>query len=94
MSILHHTLITLLATTNLTLTDCTLNPQQLTPQPKLTNSLTPMDQNQPIIMHVIDGRPSPMLGTRDDLYPETNSKITQSSKPSSTTHYKPNSNYT
>ena len=68
---LHRALIALLAATSLTLAGCALSPQQLTPQPKLTSSLTPVGQGQPVVVRVVDGRSSPVLGTRGGLYPET-----------------------
>src|SRR5690606_31830361 len=73
MSMLHRALIALLAATSLTLAGCALSPQQLTPQPKLTSSLTPVGQGQPVVVRVVDGRSSPVLGTRGGLYPETSS---------------------
>ena len=67
---LHRALFVLLAA-SLTLSGCALSPQQLNPQPKLTSSLTPVGQGQPVMVRVVDGRTSPNLGTRGGLYPET-----------------------
>ena len=52
---LHRALIALLAAASLTLAGCALSPQQLTPQPKLTSSLTPVGQGQPVVVRVVDG---------------------------------------
>lgn len=61
----------LLAFTSLILVGCALSPQQLSPQPKLIGSFTAVGQGQPVVVRVVDGRPSPVLGTRGGLYPET-----------------------
>ena len=61
----------LIAVTSLTLAGCAHSPQQLSPQPKLTAQLAPVGQGQPVVVRVVDGRPSPTLGTRGGLYPET-----------------------
>src|SRR6218665_2200776 len=71
MSMLHRLLFGLIAVTSLTLVGCAHSPQQLSPQPKLTSTLTPVGQGQPVVVRVVDGRPSPVLGTRGGLYPET-----------------------
>lgn len=61
----------LLAATSLVLGGCALSPQQLHPEPKLNASLTAVGQGQPVVVRVVDGRPSPVLGTRGGLYAET-----------------------
>ncbi|TRX75432.1 YajG family lipoprotein [Pseudomonas mangiferae] len=61
----------LLAGIGLALAGCALSPQQLSPQPKLTGPLTPIGQGQPVNVRVVDGRPSPVLGTRGGLYADT-----------------------
>ncbi len=68
---LHRLLLGLIAVTSLTLVGCAHSPQQLSPQPKLTTPLTAVGQGQPVVVRVVDGRPSPTLGTRGGLYPET-----------------------
>ncbi|WP_137819940.1 YajG family lipoprotein [Pseudomonas sp. 2FG] len=68
---LHRLLLGLIAVTSLTLVGCAHSPQQLSPQPKLTTALTAVGQGQPVVVRVVDGRPSPALGTRGGLYPET-----------------------
>lgn len=69
----------LLAVPALTLVGCASSPQQLSPQPKLTEQLAPVGQGQPVQVRVVDGRPSPVLGTRGGLYPETSSVSVQGS---------------
>jgi uncharacterized lipoprotein len=71
MSMLHRLMFGLLAVASLTLVGCALSPQQLSPQPRLIGTLTPVGQGQPVVVRVADGRPSPVLGTRGGLYPET-----------------------
>jgi uncharacterized lipoprotein len=71
-------LLGLLAALSLTLVGCALSPQQLSPQPKLTGSLTPVGQGQPVVVRVADGRPSPVLGTRGGIYAETSAISVQS----------------
>lgn len=61
----------LIAVTTLTLAGCANSPQQLSPQPVLNSQLAPVGQGQPVVVRVVDGRPSPTLGTRGGLYPET-----------------------
>ena len=61
----------LITVTSLTLVGCAHSPQQLSPQPKLNSPLTAVGQGQPVVVRVADGRPSPVLGTRGGLYPET-----------------------
>lgn len=68
---LQRLLIGLIAVTSLTLAGCANSPQQLSPQPKLTTQLAPVGHGQPVVVKVVDGRPSPTLGTRGGLYPET-----------------------
>ncbi|WP_137888785.1 YajG family lipoprotein [Pseudomonas sp. 2FE] len=68
---LHRLLLGLIAVTSLTLVGCAHSPQQLSPQPQLTTPLTAVGQGQPVVVRVVDGRPSPLLGTRGGLYPET-----------------------
>lgn len=66
-----HLLFGLLAVFGVTLVGCAHSPQNLQPQPKLTARLAPVGQGQPVVVRVVDGRPSPVLGTRGGLYPET-----------------------
>ncbi|MBV2134430.1 YajG family lipoprotein [Pseudomonas sp. MAP12] len=61
----------LIAAASLTLVGCAHSPQQLTVQPMVTAQLAPVGQGQPVVVRVVDGRPSPVLGTRGGLYPET-----------------------
>jgi len=61
----------LITVTSLTLVGCAHSPQQLSPQPKLTSQLAAVGRGQPVVVRVVDGRPSPTLGTRGGLYPET-----------------------
>lgn len=68
---LHRLLLGLIAVTGLTLVGCAHSPQQLSPQPKLNAPLVAVGQGQPVVVRVVDGRPSPLLGTRGGLYPET-----------------------
>lgn len=64
-------LLGLLAAASLTLVGCAHSPQQLSLQPMVTAQLAPVGQGQPVVVRVVDGRPSPVLGTRGGLYPET-----------------------
>ncbi|MCF7203808.1 YajG family lipoprotein [Pseudomonas oligotrophica] len=64
----------------LTLAGCALSPQQLDPDPKLTGTINPVGQGQPVVVRVVDGRSSPALGTRGGLYPETSSIIVPANK--------------
>jgi uncharacterized lipoprotein len=75
---LHRLLFALLAVGSLTLVGCAHSPQQLSPQPKLTSQLAPVGHGQPVVVRVVDGRPSPTLGTRGGLYPETSAISVQS----------------
>lgn len=68
-----HLLFGLLAIFGVTLVGCAHSPQQLNPRPKLTAELAAVGQGQPVVVRVVDGRPSPVLGTRGGLYPETSS---------------------
>lgn len=61
----------LITVTSLTLVGCANSPQQLTPEPKLTTQLAPVGHGQAVSVRVVDGRPSPTLGSRGGLYPET-----------------------
>ncbi|QDH63398.1 MULTISPECIES: YajG family lipoprotein [Pseudomonas] len=61
----------LITVTSLTLVGCANSPQQLTPEPKITTQLAPVGHGQPVSVRVVDGRPSPTLGSRGGLYPET-----------------------
>lgn len=66
-----HLLFGLVAALGVTLVGCAHSPQQLRPQPKLTSALVAVGQGQPVVVRVVDGRQSPVLGTRGGLYPET-----------------------
>ncbi|MGK9065548.1 YajG family lipoprotein [Stutzerimonas chloritidismutans] len=57
------------------LTGCAHSPQQLDPNPKITESISPVGQGQPVVVRVVDGRASATLGTRGGLYPETSAVI-------------------
>ena len=61
----------LITVTSLTLVGCANSPQQLSPEPKVTSQLAPVGHGQPVSVRVVDGRPSPTLGSRGGLYPET-----------------------
>lgn len=61
----------------LALAGCASSPQMLSPQPKLLEQLAPVAQGQPVVVRVVDGRPSPVLGTRGGLYPETSAVTVQ-----------------
>ena len=61
----------LITVTSLTLVGCANSPQQLSPQPKVTAQLAAVGHGQPVSVRVVDGRPSPTLGSRGGLYPET-----------------------
>lgn len=61
----------LIAAASLGLVGCAHSPQQLTVQPVVTAQLAAVGQGQPVAVKVIDGRSSPVLGTRGGLYPET-----------------------
>ncbi|MES2821338.1 MAG: YajG family lipoprotein [Pseudomonadota bacterium] len=68
---LHRLLLGLIAVISLTLVGCAHSPQQLSPQPTINTPLAAVGQGQPVVVRVVDGRPSPLLGTRGGLYPET-----------------------
>ena len=67
----------LITVAGLTLAGCAHSPQQLNPEPKLTTQLPAVGRGQPVIVRVVDGRPSPTLGTRGGLYPETSAITVQ-----------------
>ena len=68
---LHRLLLGLIAAASLALVGCAHSPQQISPQPKINSPLVAVGQGQPVVVRVVDGRPSPVLGTRGGLYPET-----------------------
>ncbi len=68
---LHRLLFGLITAVSLTLVGCAHSPQQLSPQPRINSPLVAVGQGQPVVVRVADGRPSPVLGTRGGLYPET-----------------------
>ncbi|MCQ4265695.1 MULTISPECIES: YajG family lipoprotein [unclassified Pseudomonas] len=70
----------LAAVIGLALAGCAHSPQQLDPSPKLLGTINPVGQGQPVVVRVVDGRPSPTLGTRGGLYPETSAVIVPSEK--------------
>lgn len=53
------------------LAGCALSPQQLEPQPLVNGPLVAVGQGQPVAVNVVDGRSSPVLGSRGGLYAET-----------------------
>lgn len=61
----------LFAVSALALGGCAHSPQLLDPSPKITGTINPVGQGQPVVVRVVDARPSPTLGTRGGLYPET-----------------------
>ena len=67
----------LITVTSLTLVGCANSPQQLSPEPKLTTQLAAVGHGQQVVVRVVDGRPSPTLGTRGGLYPETSAITVQ-----------------
>ncbi|MDX5373391.1 MAG: YajG family lipoprotein [Pseudomonadaceae bacterium] len=67
----------LLVALGVALVGCAHSPQQLRPQPRMTAQLTPVGQGQPVVVRVVDGRQSPVLGTRGGLYPETSAITVQ-----------------
>ncbi|MBA1277087.1 MULTISPECIES: YajG family lipoprotein [Pseudomonadaceae] len=73
-------LFSLAAASALVLTGCAHSPQQLDPTPKITGTINPVGQGQPVTVRVVDGRPSPTLGTRGGLYPETSAVIVPKEK--------------
>lgn len=70
----------LIAVFALALAGCAHSPQQLDPSPKLNATINPVGQGQPVVVRVVDGRPSPTLGTRGGLYPETSAVSVPSAK--------------
>src|SRR3989344_5113313 len=68
---LHRLLFGLVAVACLTRVGFPHRPQHLSPHPKLNSPLPAFCQGQPVVVRVADGRPSPVLGTRGGLYPET-----------------------
>ena len=68
---LHRLLFGLLAVSSLTLVGCVHSPQQLNPIPVLNTPLTAVGHGQPVQVRLVDGRKSPVLGTRGGMYPET-----------------------
>ncbi|WP_444816493.1 YajG family lipoprotein [Stutzerimonas frequens] len=64
----------------MSLVGCAHSPQQLNPNPKLNGTINPVGQGQPVVVRVVDARPSPTLGTRGGLYPETSAVIVPSAK--------------
>lgn len=73
-------LFSLAAVSVLALAGCAHSPQQLDPTPKITGTINPVGQGQPVSVRVVDGRPSPTLGTRGGLYPETSAVIVPKAK--------------
>ncbi|KJH83384.1 YajG family lipoprotein [Pseudomonas sp. KSR10] len=73
-------LFSLAAASALALAGCAHSPQQLDPTPKLTGTINPVGQGQPVSVRVVDGRPSATLGTRGGLYPETSAVIVPKEK--------------
>lgn len=73
-------LFSLAAVSALALTGCAHSPQQLDPHPKIDGNINPVGQGQPVSVRVVDGRPSPTLGTRGGLYPETSAVIVPKEK--------------
>ncbi|TBU97370.1 YajG family lipoprotein [Stutzerimonas kirkiae] len=69
-----------IAASVLVLAGCAHSPQQLDPQPKLNESIAAVGQGQPVVVRVVDGRPSPNLGTRGGLYPETSAIVVPAAK--------------
>lgn len=73
-------LFSLAAVSALALAGCAHSPQQLDPNPKIDGAINPVGQGQPVSVRVVDGRPSPTLGTRGGLYPETSAVIVPKEK--------------
>ncbi len=71
----------LLAVASLSLVGCAHSPQQLNPQPTLKAQLAPVGHGQPVVVRVVDGRPSQSLGTRGGMYPETSTISAAASRP-------------
>ncbi|HSC85423.1 MAG TPA: YajG family lipoprotein [Pseudomonas sp.] len=70
-------LLGLIAVLGLSLVGCAYSPQQLRPQPRVTAQLAAVGQGQPVVVRVVDGRQSPVLGTRGGIYPETSALSVQ-----------------
>lgn len=68
---LHRLFSSLILLSGLSLAGCGLSPQQLNPQPVIQGAIVAVGQGQPVQVRVVDGRSSPVLGTRGGLYPET-----------------------
>lgn len=68
---LQRLLLGVLTVASLSLVGCAHSPQQLSPQPTLNAQLAAVGHGQPVVVRVVDGRPSQSLGTRGGLYPET-----------------------
>ena len=68
---LHRLFSALIVLSALALAGCGLSPQQLNPEPKFEGAIVAVGQGQPVQVRVVDGRPSPVLGTRGGMYPET-----------------------
>ena len=68
---LHRLFASLILLSGLALSGCGLSPQQLNPNPAFTGAIVAVGQGQPVQVRVVDGRPSPVLGTRGGMYPET-----------------------
>lgn len=66
-------LLSLIAAGTLALSGCALSPQQLTPDPVFKGQPVAVGQGQPVVVRVVDGRPTTELGTRGGLYSETSS---------------------
>ena len=77
---LHRLLFGLVTVLGMSLVGCAHSPQQLDPNPKLNGTINPVGQGQPVVVRVVDARPSPTLGTRGGLYPETSAVIVPSAK--------------
>ena len=63
----------LIAVLSLALVGCAHSPQQIRPEPQLKSQFNAVGRGQPVVVRVVDARPSPTLGTRGGLYPETSS---------------------
>lgn len=79
-SMLRRLLFSFAAVSALALAGCAHSPQQLDPTPKITGTINPVGQGQPVSVRVVDGRPSATLGTRGGLYPETSAVIVPKEK--------------
>ncbi len=77
---LQRLLFSLVTVLGMSLVGCAHSPQQLDPNPKLNGTINPVGQGQPVVVRVVDARPSPTLGTRGGLYPETSAVIVPSAK--------------